>query len=108
MDSFPLYRKGKDSGAIIKFIDDEVGYVVASGSSRYPVGSLHTDWNPYYKDCWEHYDYVEPGTSAKTPDQLELFETISLNSSTSITKVPNGYVMTSHSGHQILIPSNLI
>ena len=106
MDVFPLYRKGTQSGVVVKFIAPKSGYVVKPGSTTYKIGTLHTDWSSYNEYCWEHYNYES--TVPKSPDKLELFETTSLNSSTNITKVPNGYVMTSHSGHQILIPSNFI
>ena len=38
---------------------------------------------------------------------LAPFQTVSMDNSTStLTKVPDGYVMTSHSGHQIFIKEN--
>ena len=49
----------------------------------------------------------ESGVIVKTPDQLELFESLTIKigrlKDSTITKVPNGYVMTSHSGHQLFI-----
>lgn len=90
---------------VVKFVDRKEGYVIHPGTSNNELGSFHTDWRAYYEDCWEPYEYTG---STKTPDQLELFESTTISSSATITKVPNGYVMTSRSGHQILIPSNLI
>lgn len=103
----PVYRKSKSTGAIIKFVAPKEGYVVDPGRSHHTVGSLRTDWNSYNHDCWEPYEFTAT-TSPKTPDQLVLFETTDINPTTAITKVPNGYVMTSHSGHQVLIPTNSI
>ena len=104
---FPVYRISKGSGVIVKFIDSKVGYVIDPGTSGNEIGSLHTDWKSYNEDCWKPYDYKATTTPTKTPDQLELFETTSIKISslkdTSITRVPNGYVMTSSSGHQLFI-----
>ena len=47
-------------------------------------------------------------TPAKLLHELDLFETCTLASNSTLTRVPNGYVMTSTSGHQVLIPSNSI
>ena len=106
-DNYPIYRRGKATKIVVKFIRIKTGYVVESGNTHHIVGTLHTDWLPHTHDCWEPYDY-ESTTNSKTPDQLVLFETTNINSTTTITKVPNGYVMTSHSGHQVLIPTNSI
>lgn len=102
--TYPIYRKGRKSGVIVKFIGIKEGYVMDQGSSGNKVGSLHKDWNPYNHPCWEPYTYTGSDiTPCKTPDTLELFETTQLNQTATITKVPNGYVMTSHSGHQLFI-----
>ena len=54
---------------------------------------------PIYTMSWK--DRVE---------SLDLFKSLilpnSLYKETIVTKVPNGYVMTSHSGHQIFIKEN--
>ena len=90
---------------IVKFIASKAGYVIDPGTSGNEIGSLHTDWRSYNEDCWEPYDYEATTVATRTPDQLELFETIRLTgiSSSTLTKVPNGYVMTSSSGHQLFI-----
>lgn len=116
MSTYPIYRKSKSSGMIVKFIGSKVGYVIYPGTSGNETGSLHTDWRAYNEDCWKPYDYVNSGaiTTAtkttdkpKTPDQLELFESTIIKINTledsTITRVPNGYVMTSSSGHQLFI-----
>ena len=108
MSTFPIYRKGKVSEVVVKFVDLKEGYVIEQGSSNHKVGSLHTDWNAYTHDCWEHYDYYKASQPLKLPHELELFETYTLASNSTLTRVPNGYVMTSTSGHQVLIPSNSI
>ena len=104
---FPVYRIASHNKVIVKFIDHDTGYVLDPGNSNYKVGSLHTDWAHYNESCWAPYDYANSDTPTKTPDQLELFETTSIKISslkdTSITRVPNGYVMTSSSGHQLFI-----
>lgn len=92
---------------IVKFIDRKEGYVITPGTTNHKIDSLHTDWIAYYEDCWEPYNCVDSTTPTKTPDQLELFESTIIKTNTLtdtiITKVPNGYVMTSHSGHQLFI-----
>lgn len=114
MSTYPLYRKSKRTGTVVKFVDKNKGYVVEPGDARYNIGSLHDDWQPHTANCWEPYDYVDSGdstttttTKPKTPDQLELFESTIIKINTlkdsTITKVPNGYVMTSSSGHQLFI-----
>lgn len=102
---FPVYRIAKHNKVIVKFIDHDTGYVLDPGTSNYKGGSLHTGWAHYNESCWAPYDYADSDTSTRTPDQLELFETIRLTgiSSSTLTKVPNGYVMTSSSGHQLFI-----
>ena len=104
--TYPIYRIATDnSGTVVKFIDRDKGYIVDPGTSDYEIGSLHDNWQPHTADCWSHYDYADSTTTTKTPDHLELFETIRLTgiSSSTLTKVPNGYVMTSSSGHQLFI-----
>lgn len=112
MSTFPIYRKGKISKVVVRFIGLKEGYVVDAGNTTYKVGSLHADWNPYINDCWAPYDYesLPQATEEITPETMDLFATIRLAgiSSSTLTKVPNGYVMTSTSGHQVLIPSNSI
>lgn len=102
---FPVYRIARHNKVIVKFIDHNTGYVLDPGNSNYKVGSLHTDWAHYNESCWSPYDYAGPSVPTRTPDQLELFETIRLTgiSLSTLTKVPNGYVMTSSSGHQLFI-----
>lgn len=108
MSTFPIYRKGKISKVVVKFIGLKEGYVVDSGNTTHIVGSLHTDWCPYTDVCWVPYDYHKASQPLKLPHELELFETCTLASNSTLTLVPNGYVMTSTSGHQVLIPSNSI
>lgn len=107
MSTFPIYRKGKKkSEVVVKFIGIKEGYVIDSGETTYRVGSLHTDWNPYTDDCWEPYDYEDSSNTEEiTPETMELFFTLRLSgaSTSTLTKVPNGYVMTSSSGHQLFI-----
>ena len=108
MSTFPIYRRGKVTKIVIKFVSLKTGYVVDSGTTYHKVGSLYADWNAYTHDCWEPYDYYEASQPLKLPHELELFETCTLASNSTLTRVPNGYVMTSTSGHQVLIPSNSI
>ena len=104
METFPIYRKGSVSETVVKFIGIKEGYVIDAGKTTYTVGSLHADWRPCTDVCWVPYDYHK----AFQPHELELFETYTLASNSTLTRVPNGYVMTSTSGHQVLIPSNSI
>ena len=107
MSTFPIYRRGRKSGIVIKFISEKEGYVIKQGTSSYQVDSFHDDWNPYTHECWEPYDYEssQQTTEEITPETMELFFTLKLSgaSSSTLTKVPNGYVMTSSSGHQLFI-----
>lgn len=104
----PKYLKNRESGVIVNFTGAKEGYVIEQGNSSHKVGSLHKDWIPYDHPSWEPYYYEDSEiTSCKTPDQLELFESLTIQigrlKDSTITKVPNGYVMTSHSGHQLFI-----
>lgn len=108
--TYPIYRKSKRTGTVVKFVAKNKGYVMKPGDAMYNIGSLHDDWQPHTADCWKPYDYVDSGaitTATKTPDQLELFESTIIKINTlkdsTITRVPNGYVMTSSSGHQLFI-----
>ena len=105
MSTYPIYRNSKRTGTVVKFVDKYKGYVMEPGDARYNIGSLHDDWQPHTADCWEPCDYEATTVATRTPDQLELFETIRLTgiSLSTLTKVPNGYVMTSSSGHQLFI-----
>ena len=106
---FPVYRIARHNKVIVKFIDNNTGYVLDPGNSNYKGGNLHTDWAHYNDPCWAPYDYeattTTTTTTTRTIDQLELFETVRLTgiSLSTLTKVPNGYVMTSSSGHQLFI-----
>lgn len=108
MSIYPKYRRSTHSKCVVEFIGPKEGYVVHAGTSNYKIGSLHTDWNHYNdNNCWEPYDY-ESTIQKINPENMDLFATIGLSgiSSSTLTKVPNGYVMTSHSGHQIFIKGN--
>lgn len=103
---YPIYKISTDnSKVVVKFVDRNKGYIIDPGTSDYEIGSLHNDWQPHTADYWSPYNYAEQSVATRTPDQLELFETIRLTgiSLSTLTKVPNGYVMTSHSGHQLFI-----
>ena len=83
-----------------------------SDALQYVIG---IDENGYYSlsesgQLWTASDLtaVSIPTPTKLPHELELFETCTLVSKSTLTRVPNGYVMTSTSGHQVLIPSNSI
>ena len=108
MSIFPVYRKGKISKTIVKFISPKEGYIVSAGSTdKYKAGYLHKDWNHYNDSCWEPCEYDQT-IKEIVPENMDLFTTILLEGITAstLTKVPNGYVMTSHSGHQIFIKEN--
>lgn len=83
-----------------------------TGSSSYSVGHKSDTWYPYtdktvWKDCSAERLIDNTESCKDSPETLELFESLTLSScsykESTVTKVPNGYVMTSHSGHQIFI-----
>ena len=51
MSTYPIYRKSKNSGIIVKFIASKAGYVIDPGTSGNETGSLHTNWRSYDEDC---------------------------------------------------------
>ena len=113
MSTFPIYKQSKITGAIIRFIGLTKGMVVESGISSNPLGYKSDDWYPYtdedtWKDCSEEWLSNNIKTCKGSEESLTLFQTLSMaNSSSTLTKVPNGYVMTSHSGHQIFIKETI-
>lgn len=109
IDKFPIYKKSKTSSLIVKFVAPTSGYVIDPGTTSRSTGTYITTW-VHYEDSatWETYNYLEEGTDNYSAIQeLNIFESyvipISRLKEASITKVPNGYVMTSHSGHQLFI-----
>lgn len=106
---FPIYKKSKPNSLIVKFVSPTSGYVIDPGTTRRSTGSYITDWvHCDDSETWETYNYLEEGTDNYSfIQELNIFEshTIPINrlKEATITKVPNGYVMTSHSGHQLFI-----
>ena len=116
MSTFPIYKQSRRTGAVIRFVDLTEGTVVASGTSSDSIGYRSIDWNPYTdEDKWKDCAFpIWLGNNIKpckdSVESLDLFESLTLSNGaykeSTITKVPNGYVMTSHSGHQIFIKEN--
>ena len=109
---FPIYKKFAPNSLIVKFVGPTSGYVIDPGKTSHSPGTYITTW-VHYEDSatWETYNYLEEGTDNYSAIQeLNIFESyvipISRLKGASITKVPNGYVMTSHSGHQLFIKEN--
>ena len=106
MSTFPIYKQSKTSGVIVKFVSQTMGEVVDSGHSRYSRGHTTDSWasctnNDVWKDCSEE----NVKSFKQSIESLALFQTINIlgTPSSTLTKVQDGYVMTSHSGHQIFI-----
>ena len=112
-NKFPIYKKSKTSSVIVKFVAPTNGYVIDSGTTSYSPGTYITTWVNYDDSAiWESYEYLEKDTNSYSAIQeLNIFEsyTIPINTheEATITKVPNGYVMTSYSGHQLFIKDTL-
>ena len=115
MSTFPLYKQSKNTGVIVQFVGLTEGMVVETGSSTYSLGYKSDDWYPctdeeLWKDCTEEWFRNNIKTYKGSVESLDLFESLTLSNGvykeSIITKVPDGYVMTSHSGHQIFIKEN--
>ena len=113
MSTYPKYMKSKASGLIVKFINITKGEVIDPGyADRYTIGEIKNTFLPHTdQSIWENvsHTWLENSVKAYTEsiESLTLFQTIPMeNSSSTLTKVPNGYVMTSNSGHQIFIKEN--
>lgn len=115
MSTFPIYKQSKSSGLIVKFEGLTEGVVMDTGSSTYAIGFKSNGWFPYtderlWKDCTAEWLRNNIKTCKDRVESLDLFESQTLSNEfykeSIITKVPNGYVMTSHSGHQIFIKEN--
>lgn len=115
MSTFPIYKQSRRSNMIVKFEGTTRGVVMETGSSSYSVGHKSDTWYPYtdktiWKDCSAERLRDNETAFKDSVESLELFESLTLSSGfykeSTITKVPNGYVMTSHSGHQIFIKEN--
>ena len=115
MDTYPIYKESIRTGMIVKFVGIERGVVMETGSSSYSVGDKRDTWYPYtdkvvWKDCSAERLRDNTESLKGSPETLDLFESLTLSNGfykeSTITKVPNGYVMTSHSGHQIFIKEN--
>ena len=115
MSTFPIYKQSRRSDMIVKFEGTTRGVVMETGSSSYSVGDKSDIWYPYtdktiWKDCSAEWLRNNEKAFKDSVESLELFESLTLSSGfykeSTITKVPNGYVMTSHSGHQIFIKEN--
>ena len=115
MSTFPIYKQSKKAGMIVQFVGLTKGVVVETGTSSYSVGHKSNDWYPYtdednWKDCSEEWLRNNIKSCKDSVESLDLFDSLTLFNGfykeSTITKVPNGYVMTSHSGHQIFIKEN--
>ena len=112
MSTYPKYMKSKQSGLIVKFISNTKGEVVDPGHAAYRIGEIKNTFLPHTdQNVWENvsHTWLENRVKVYTESigSLTLFQTLPMeNSSSTLTKVPGGYVMTSNSGHQILIKEN--
>ena len=115
MSTFPIYKQSRRSNIIVKFEGTTRGVVMETGSSSYSVGEKKDSWYPYtdktvWKDCSAERLRDNTESLKGSPETLDLFESLTLSNGfykeSTITKVPNGYVMTSHSGHQLFIKEN--
>ena len=113
MITYPKYMKSKVSGLIVKFIDTTKGEVIDPGyGDRYDIGEIISTFVPHTdQSIWENvsHTWLENRVKMYTESigSLTFFQTLPMeNSSSTLTKVPNGYVMTSHSGHQLFIKEN--
>lgn len=115
MSTFPIYKQSRRSGMIVKFEGTTRGVVMETGSTSYSVGYKRNTWYPYtdktvWKDCSAERLRDNTESLKGSPETLDLFDSLTLSNGfykeSTITKVPNGYVMTSHSGHQIFIKEN--
>ena len=112
MSTFPIYKQSRRSDMIVKFEGTTRGVVMETGSSSYSVGDKRDTFVPHTdQSVWENvpYTWLESRVKIYTESigSLTFFQTLPMeNSSSTLTKVPNGYVMTSHSGHQIFIKEN--
>lgn len=109
MSTFPIYKQSIRSDMIVKFEGTTRGVVMETGSSSNSVGDKSDTWYPYtdktiWKDCSAEWLKDNIKSFKESVESLTLFQTISMNASSStLTKVPGGYVITSHSGHQLFI-----
>ena len=115
MSTYPIYKQSRRSNMIVKFEGTTRGVVMETGSSSYSVGHKSDTWYPYtdktvWKDCSAEWLKYNIKSFKESVESLELFESLTLSNDfykeSTVTKVPNGYVMTSHSGHQIFIKEN--
>ena len=117
MSTYPIYKQSRRSNMIVKFEGTTRGVVMETGSSSYSVGHERDTWYPYtdktvWKDCSAERLRDNTESLKSSPETLDLFDSLPLSNGfcfykeSTITKVPNGYVMTSHSGHQIFIKEN--
>lgn len=115
MSTFPIYKQSRKSDMIVKFEGTTRGVVMETGFTLFSVGEKSDDWYPYtdktvWKDCTAEWLRNNIKTCKGSVESLDLFESLTLSNGfykeSIITKVPNGYVMTSHSGHQIFIKEN--
>lgn len=100
---------------IVKFEGTTRGVVMETGSSSNSLGHKSDTWYPYtdkivWKDCSAEWLKDNIKSFKESVESLELFESLTLSSGfykeSTVTKVPNGYVMTSHSGNQLFIKEN--
>lgn len=100
--------KSRTSGVVVRFDSMDTGEVVDKGKSNYEIGYT-TRWNSLtdistWEDCTEEVIRLSRAKYTEKIKDLDLFQSTNiLGSSHTLTRVPNGYVMTSHSGHQLFI-----
>ena len=108
MYNFPKFMKSRTSNVIVRFDSMDLGEVVDKGESNYGVGYKSrwnsitdiTTWEDYTEE-WIRLSRIKHEENIKN---LDLFQSTNIiGSSHTLTRVPNGYVLTSHSGHQLFI-----
>lgn len=98
---YPLYKRSKSNGAVVMFTGISTGTVLHVGRSSYTVGYSSSIWGSHTNSSiWE--DYKLSPEELPNPEKLSLFESV-LVEATRYTRVPGGYVLTSHSGHQLFV-----
>ena len=59
--TYPIYKKSKTNGVVVKFTDLSCGFIVNRGDTLMDINDYSTTWKPHTtKSQWEDFDFIEP------------------------------------------------
>ena len=59
--TYPIYKKSKTNGVVVKFTDLSCGFIIDRGNSLMDINDYNNSWKSHTTESqWEDYDFIEP------------------------------------------------